>query len=194
MARPVRFVLLLTVALAMASPAAAAQDGRQAPLVNQDAQTMAEFEARVTKYVDLHKKLEATLPALPRSATPEEITTHQASLERLLARSRTGAKSGDLFFARARALFRRRIATLLAGPAGANIRASIDDENPGPIRLLINGRYPDTAPISSVPPEVLQLLPRLPEELEYHFIGRRLVLLDIHSHTVVDYMENALRR
>jgi hypothetical protein len=43
-----------------------------------------------------------------------------------------------------------------------------------------------------VPPQVLAVLPKLPEELEYRFIGPRLILLDIHAHTVADYIENIL--
>jgi hypothetical protein len=39
-----------------------------------------------------------------------------------------------------------------------------------------------------VPPQVLSALPKLPEELEYRFIGDRLILLDKHAHTIADYM------
>jgi len=34
-------------------------------------------------------------------------------------------------------------------------------------------------------------LPKLPEDLEYRFIGDRLVLHDIHADTIVDVIENA---
>ena len=38
-----------------------------------------------------------------------------------------------------------------------------------------------------MPPQVLQALPKLPEELEYRFIGDRLILFDIHAHIIVDH-------
>ena len=48
----------------------------------------------------------------------------------------------------------------------------------------MNGRYPDTVPLSTVPPQVLQTLPKLGEDMEYRFIGERLVLYDVHAHLV----------
>jgi hypothetical protein len=36
------------------------------------------------------------------------------------------------------------------------------------------------------------VLPKLPEDLDYRFIGDRLLLVDLHAHIVVDYIENAL--
>jgi hypothetical protein len=43
-----------------------------------------------------------------------------------------------------------------------------------------------------MPPQVLAMLPKLPDDLEYRFIGNRLILLDVHAHTIADYIENAL--
>jgi hypothetical protein len=68
------------------------------------------------------------------------------------------------------------------------------DENPGRIQLQVGGRYPDEVPLSTMPPQVLAALPKVPEELEYRFIGRRLILLDVHAHLVVDYIDDALPR
>jgi hypothetical protein len=42
-----------------------------------------------------------------------------------------------------------------------------------------------------VPPQVLQQLPKLPEELEYRFIQRTLILFDPHAHIIADFMERA---
>jgi hypothetical protein len=41
---------------------------------------------------------------------------------------------------------------------------------------------------------VLQGLPALPEELEYRFIGNRLILMDVHAHLIADFVDNALPR
>ena len=56
-------------------------------------------------------------------------------------------------------------------------------------RLQVNMRYPDTVPLSTVPPQVLANLPTLPEDLEYRFVGDRLILLDSHAHIIADYVE-----
>ena len=37
--------------------------------------------------------------------------------------------------------------------------------------------------------QVLQNLPTLPEDLEYRFVGDRLILLDSHAHIIADYVE-----
>ena len=75
------------------------------------------------------------------------------------------------------------------------MKASIMDENPvDPVqlKLRVNGRYPDTVPLTSVPPQVLQTLPKLSEDLEYRFVGDWLILLDVHAHVIADYIDNAL--
>jgi hypothetical protein len=47
-------------------------------------------------------------------------------------------------------------------------------------------------PLTSVPPQVLQTLPKLTEDLEYRFVGDWLILLDTHAHVVADYIDDAL--
>ena len=68
------------------------------------------------------------------------------------------------------------------------------DENPVGVRVTVNGRYPDTVPVSTVPPQVLQTLPKLSEDMEYRFIGDRLILLDAHAHVIADFIDDALPR
>ena len=149
-----------------------------------------DFDARVKEYVALHKKLEDSLPKLPKDATPEQIDSHQRALERLVRQARAGAKPGSIFTPDSREVVRRLMAEVFGGPDGAALKASIMDENPGAIKLTVNGRYPDTVPLSTVPPQVLQGLPKLPEEIEFRFIGRHLILMDVHAHIVVDLIEN----
>ena len=60
------------------------------------------------------------------------------------------------------------------------------------MKLAVNGRYPDDVPISTVPPQVLQTLPKLTEDLEYRFINDNLIILDSHAHVIADYIEDAL--
>jgi hypothetical protein len=77
------------------------------------------------------------------------------------------------------------------------LKASIMDENPldpGAFKLAVNARYPDSVPLTTVPPDVLQTLPKLTEDLEYRFVGDALILLDTHAHTIADYIENAIPR
>ena len=72
---------------------------------------------------------------------------------------------------------------------------AVMEENPGEVvKLVVNGRYPDTIPLSSVPPQILQALPPLPQELEYRFIETSLILLDVQAHIIVDYLTGAVPR
>ena len=191
-----RHVLVLRTAAAAAltltlfSPARTAAQVK----VNEDARLSADFVARVKAYVDLHNKLEGTLPHLPDKPTPDQLNTHQRALGRLIAQARVGAGQGALLSRDTRAYLRRQIVRALATPEGPSLRSSILDENPGRIQLQVNGRYPDGVPFATTPPQILAALPRLPDEVEYRFIGDRLLLLDVHAQIVADYMEGALPR
>jgi hypothetical protein len=183
------FAVAGSVLQAQQPPTTGTQDKKP---VNRDAQLSVEFQKRVDEYVALHKKMESKLPKLSDEAAPGEIDRHQRELGRLIEQARPKAQPGDVFTKESRAYFRRLLAGRFSGPEGRKLKASINDENPGPIRLRINGRYPDTVPLSTMPPQVLASLPRLPEELEYRFIGERLILLDTHAHMVVDFLDDAL--
>ena len=41
---------------------------------------------------------------------------------------------------------------------------------------------------------VLSALPRLPDQIEYRFYGRHLLLVDRHTHQVIDILDDALGR
>ena len=157
-----------------------------------DARIKAEFLQRTGDYVALHRKASDTLPSLPREAGPAEIDKHQRALGRAVEQLRPQAKQGDIFTKETRAYFRRLMIRAFRGSEGRLLRKSIMDENPGPIRLRVNGRYPDTVPLSTMPPSVLAELPALPAPLQYRFIGKRLILLDVDAHMIVDFIENAL--
>ena len=162
--------------------------------VNQDAVLIGEFQKLVERYVEVLKKADATLPEASSSAPPAQVEAHRRAVERAIAQARAKAGQGDIFTQPIRAYFRRQLARALSGPDGAKVRATIMEENPGRIKLRINGPYPDAVPISTMPPRILAALPKLPSELEYRFIGERLVLLDIHAQLIVDYMDDAVPR
>ncbi len=173
-------------------PAAPPSAPGQPPRVNADAFTSVQFVKRIEDYVALHKKLEASLPPRPDHPTPQQIDAHARALSRLIAEARPRAKQGDLLPTDTRAYLRRQIARGLSGPDAAGVRQSITEDNPGKVRLQVNGRYPDGVPLTTMPAPVLAELPRLPEDVEYRFIGERLILLDVHANLVVDFMDGAL--
>jgi hypothetical protein len=162
------------------------------PDATADGRTVEEFTKKIKEYAALHAKFESTLPNLPKDATPEQIDRKQRELHRLIQQARTGAKQGDLFSPAMQDFVRRVLVKIFTGKEGAARLASVMDENPVGTKVGVNQRYPDSIPLSTMPPEVLQVLPKMPEELEYRFVGDNLVILDPHGHLIVDYVPAAL--
>jgi hypothetical protein len=179
-----------------ASPSSAPATERVVgPLTPADAEALATMNDRLKQYVKLHRKIERSLPKLPRQATPQQIDKNQRTLEKLLREARATAKPGDIFTPEARPIIKRLLATVFGGPDGKQLKASIMDESqaaPSAARLTVDARYPDTVPLTTVPPQVLQTLPKLTEDLEYRFIGDSLILLDVHAHVIADFIEDAM--
>ncbi|MBI4165776.1 MAG: hypothetical protein HY508_08595 [Acidobacteria bacterium] len=178
------------------SPASAPPTERVVgPLSNEDAQALATMTDRLNEYIELYTKLEGTLPKLPKDATPQQIDNNQRMLGKLVQQARRTAKPGDIFTPQARPVIKHLLASVFGGPDGKQLKASIMDERqaaPSAVKLRVNARYPDIVPLTSVPPQVLQTLPKLTENLEYRFIGDSLILLDVHAHVIVDFIDGAM--
>lgn len=157
-----------------------------------------EFETRLQDYVKLTGGLEKKLGRMPARASADKVHAHQKALAEAIEQARTGARQGDLFTPDERDRFLAIIRESTVGRSGASARKAILEDNPKtaqgtpPVSLAPNARYPDGAPRSTVPAALLLRLPRLPSGLEYHFVGKALVLLDSRADLIVDYLPNAL--
>jgi hypothetical protein len=149
-----------------------------------------EFNRRINEYMALQENLAHTLKKLPKQATPLQIDANQRALLALVAKGRADAKQGDIFVPDMQTYIRALVRSVIAGPDGGKIKSSLMDENPMGVKIAVNTRYPDTIPLSTMPPDMLAALPKLPEDLEYRFVGNRLVLLDSRAHLIVDFVEN----
>jgi hypothetical protein len=179
----------LIAAAGMAVLFAAAPSGQAQTTVNKDAAAIADFAKRVSAYAAFEKKLDATLGEPAQGSPPQAYLDHQRALAKLLQKERAGARPGDLCPKPMREIVRKLIASVFRAPGGTQVRKSILDENPGNMVLRINSEYPDDAPFATVPPQILEGLPRLPDILEYRFIGKRLLLIDSHARVVADIVE-----
>lgn len=155
------------------------------------ARAVAEFTTRVGRYVDTHRRLEATLPPLDPQADAQVVAAHQRALARLIQQARRGATAGDIFTDPVRRWVRQ---VLARARQETPWRPEAHDEADAPIRFRprVNAPYPDSFPVAAVPPTVLQVLPELPPELAYRFVGRDLLLLDTHANLVVDFVRRAV--
>ena len=160
------------------------------------------FAANVKAYTEVVDRLAKDLGALPDKATPEKINEHRRSLAAAVQKARANARPGDVFPAAERAEFIRILRSETSGKQGAPARKTIAEDNPRskqeadhqapPVRLAVNAIYPDGAPRSTVPPSVLLRMPKIPEAVEFRFVGKALVLCDARANLIVDFIPNAL--
>jgi hypothetical protein len=170
-------------------------------LAKLEEQTLDELEDRVEEYVKkVHKPAAKRLPELPKDASAEQILEHRRGLAAGIRALRPHARQGDLFAPDVQPIVKRIIEEALGGPGGAAARKEALAGNPPidpdhddrmQVKLVVNGDYPAAAPLSTVPPSVVLTLPLLRKEVEYHFVNRDLVLLDVEADLVLDFIRNA---
>ena len=167
--------------------------GRQASntSMQRPAEGVADFQKRVQAYVALQKKVAAQLPGLQYRATPEDIEARRTAMFKLMTAARAGARKGDVFGPAMADDLRTRLGNVIRGPNGAQMLNAIYDE-PHAVVLVVNSWYPDDVPLSTMPTEILKVLPELPKSLEFRFVGRHLILMDVPAQLIVDVVENAL--
>jgi len=160
--------------------------------VNASALAITDFLKRVDDYAALHRQLEDTLPKLAKQTTPQEIDVNQRALAKLIQDARKNAKQGYILTPGIQRFVRTVLRPIFSGKEGAQIKDEIlDSEYKGSVKLVVNGRYPDEVPVSTMPPQVLAALPKLPDDLEYRFIQNHLILFDSHAHLIADFMTSA---
>ncbi len=152
-----------------------------------------EFSDRVQKYVQLHKSVEATVPKLKATNEPELIVAHQKILARKIKAARAQAKRGDIFTSAAKEDFLKAMSSEFQGPQAPHAKATIKQGAPlKKVHLHVNEIYPESIPYTSVPPTMLQKIPKLPDELAYRAVSSDLVLLDVKANLVVDYLPGVI--
>ncbi len=152
-----------------------------------------EFGARMENYEKVHKAAEKSLPALKKKSKPDVIVAHQEAMVSKLRELRKDAKRGDIFTPAATESIAREIKAVYAGSDGRGIRTTILAGEPlAGFKVEVNQRYPDNLPITTMPPTLLQKLPRLPDELVFRIIGSTLLLVDRRANLIIDFMPNAI--
>jgi hypothetical protein len=172
----------------------AAQTAPAGARANADAQLLVDFKTRIDQYMALHNKLKKEGPPLKETKNPAEIKASQDVLGMKIREARKTAKQGDIFTPEIRQLLRRLMYPETKGAAGAETKAAITEEahETKQVILKVNADYPDSAPMMTVPPNILSALPKLPEDLEYRFVNRTMILLDTHANLIVDFVPNAI--
>jgi hypothetical protein len=186
-----RGLLLSAVSLASLHSFAAQAQNPSAPDLKSPG--FQEFSDRVQKYVQLHKSVEGTLPKLKSTNEPELLEAHQKMLTRKIKAARVHAKRGDIFTPAAAEAFRKVLSTEFQGPHSSHAQATMKQGAPlNQVHLQVNQVYPASVPYTSVPPTLLQNLPKLPDEVAYRAVSNDLVLLDVKTNLVLDYLSGVI--
>lgn len=154
---------------------------------------IADFKQRVDRYEDVSGKLEKEVYPASSELDAAKIHARQKELASRIIKALPNWKQGDIFTPEVSTLFKRRIAEVLRGPDGANIRGAIYDDAPGDMAVKVFTEYPSGVPIATLPAQMLKLFPVLPKELEYRFLGSHLILMDIAAFLIVDVVPNAIK-
>jgi hypothetical protein len=161
---------------------------------NPDSATLADFNARLDNYIKKQRALLKKSP-MPEDAKPAEIKTRQDTLAAELRAIRKDAKQGDIFTPEVAALFKRLInPEVKEQPRETKQALEEEDGEVAQVNLKINAPWPESEPLTTVPGNLLAVLPQLPMDVEYRISNKRhLVLRDVDANIIVDYIYNAIR-
>ncbi len=153
-----------------------------------------QFNRLVSLYVQFRSDFTDTVPRLRPPSNPQAIEATSNALAATLGANRPDAKVGDIFTPDVAAEFRQRIQVALLENryAPEDVLRDLTSESPAlPAMLEVNGRF-DWRFGAAMPGCVIAALPALPAELQYRFVGRDLVLVDIEARLIVDILPGAL--
>jgi hypothetical protein len=160
-----------------------------------DLAALQEWTLGVEAYVALREQAIRAIPPLRASPSFKEILGRSAALAREIRSRRSGAQPGELFTFDVRRTFRKQIGRVITDYqiVTADLLAEIHQEMLSNSAPVVNERFPWRL-CTEVPPRLLAALPVLPEELQYRFFGRDLLLVDVDASLVIDILPEAIPR
>lgn len=163
------------------------------PRTADEERIIGDFKQRLATYEAVSTKLKQEVYPASSELNPNTIHARQKELATRIVKALPNWKQGDIFTPEVSTLFKRRIAEVLRGPEGANIKGAIFDDAPGEMTVRVFTEYPSGVPIATLPAQMLNLFPVLPKELEYRFLGSHLILMDIAAFLIVDVIPDAIK-
>lgn len=161
------------------------------PPVNAYGAAVKAFRDRIDAYLAVHKKAAGTVPALKETDDPAKLTAREVALGEAIRQARSGAKAGDIFGTDLAPRIRSIIKKDWAKRSAAD-RRGLSEDIPSGTLADVNATYPSALPLATFPASLLAALPPLPEDLEYRFVGRHLILRDVKANIIVDVLPNVL--
>jgi hypothetical protein len=185
-----RYLLPIMIAAAVFGPAVA----RVVSTSSSDASSSQRqtFLERVEAYVALHRQLEGPLPPEVVTDDVKVLFVPREALAAAMRKARARARQGEIFSPAVARDFRIIVATTVETNGIDDLLSIVEDENSVNIPARVNGDYPAGRSVSAMPPCLLAEFPPLPNELQYRFVGRDLVLWDVHAGLIVDFVPDAI--
>jgi hypothetical protein len=174
---------LLAIALILFAASAGPLQARQS---RED--IAADFSRRVGSYAGLRSQLENGLVALAVTDDPAAIRKAVRALAERIRVARAAARQGDIFTPAISVELRKALRREMS----AGTWKAIMEDKPGEISLQINETYAEGQPVSTVPPNILAALPRLPNDIEYRFVRCQLILIDTRARLIIDRLPDAI--
>jgi len=174
------------VTLAIAAPMAAAQYSH--------AFALQRFTEQVAAYMAVRRDVEQRVPVPTVTADATNIVAMQNALATALRAARPRAQAGDFFSPEVSAEVRHRIHRVLElrRVSESGLVADFQRESPQSFcTLAVNGNF-DWRFGAMMPTVVLEALPDLPWPLQYRFVCRDLVMLDVDAGLILDILPDAL--
>jgi hypothetical protein len=156
-----------------------------------DPAALKDFQVRLDGYLRLRETLAKRLKPLSPTASAADLAARQESLAAAIREARARARPGDLITPPV-AQYIRRLVTADLKLRRSDEKAGEFEEVPAGVPPVINKTYPAGAALATVPPLLLNVMPKLPDNLQYRFYDRHIVLLDGDTEIIADYILNAL--
>jgi hypothetical protein len=154
-----------------------------------DTQAVVQFQRAADDYAFWHRRIERRQPSLAVTADAAAIRRAVDTLAAAIRAGRADAREGDLFTAPLPQIFRARILRAMRAHELTVADLEVGDGS-APVALAVNSAMPWHAS-DATPPCVLEVLPPLPPELQYRFVGADLLLVDVHASLIVDILRDA---
>lgn len=152
------------------------------------------FSQRVDTYMQVHNDVERRLAPPRLFDDPEDMFRTIRAMQAGIRAGRPDAVAGMIFTDDVAVLIRERVQRQLTDcqQRVEDVLAFINEERaPRARKPAIHRTFPWELG-SAMWPTLIPALPPLPDELQYRFVDRDLVLIDTHADMVVDILVNAL--
>ena len=146
------------------------------------------FRQRVAAYAELRQQIINDLLEIGIDPTADGGREFRSRLGLAIREARRQAQPGEIFCLE------------VAGPVRLMVRNTLqgaDDilsEVPEVASVRVNDFYPEGEPLATVPTSLLRRLDPLPQELQYRFLATSLILLDVDTSLIVDFIPDAFER